>query len=295
MSGNTRSIWRSAQRVGDRLFDAISARPLGIVVFGCSVALLLQLELGMQASIRVEAVAHAQRVDHPARVASFVTKIYVLPGDSVEAGAPLVALSPHFIDRELGHIDAEVEKLLHESQLAQAKLMVKEQRWVEPDMRLRPDRPSLEQPTEALYARELAILQTRRNQLLEDREGLTIVASRDGRVVSVAPPGASVAASSSVASLNPELATEIVAYVPAETPPTSIAEGTPVRVVPTGMGCRGEGVVLRRGAGVEEAPGQLRSFLRFPIHGMPVYISVPPRCKLGVGQVLTVELARAVM
>ncbi len=44
---------------------------------------------------------------------------------------------------------------------------------------------------------------------------------------------------------------------------------------------------------VEEAPGQLRGLFRFPVHGMPVYISIPSDCEFGVGQVLSVELARA--
>ena len=56
-------------------------------------------------------------------------------------------------------------------------------------MRLRPDRPSLEKPTEALYAKQLGVMQVRRNQLLEDRRGLTIVSSYSGRVARVAPPG----------------------------------------------------------------------------------------------------------
>ena len=289
------NIWRSTQRLGDRIFDAISARPIGIVVFACSAALLVHLELGMQASIRADAVASAQQVDHPARVDSFVANVYVQPGDPVEAGAPLVDLSPHFIDRELGRIDTEIEKLLQEARLAQARLVVEEQRWVEPDMRTSPDRPSLEGPTEELYARELAVLQTRRKQLLEDREGLTIKASSSGRVVMVMAPGASVASNSSVATLNPEFATEIVAYVPAETPPSRIAEGMPVRIVRNGGDCDGTVEVRRRGAGVEEAPGQLRSLFRFSVHGTPVYISVPAQCSLGVGQVLTVEFPAVVL
>ena len=101
----------------------------------------------------------------------------------MEAGTPLVELSPHFINRDLGLIDAEVLKLLQESKLAQARLLVEEQRWLTPEMRLRPDRPSLEGPTEQLYAGELALLQTRRRQLLEDREALLITASLPGRVV----------------------------------------------------------------------------------------------------------------
>lgn len=289
------SIWRSIQRAADRVFDAVSARPIGILVFAGSVALLLYLELGMQGTIRTDAVAHAQRVNHPARVASFVTQVYVQPGDSVDAGAPLVDLSPHFIDRELGRVDAEIEKLIQEAQLAQAELVVREQRWLEPGLRMRPDRPSLEEPTEALYARELAVLQTRRRQLLEDREGLTILAGSAGRIVRVAAPGTSVAATSSVASLNPEFATEIVAYVPSATPPNNIEVGAPVQIAQTGNGCVGEGEVLRRGAAVEIAPGQLQTFLRTPVHGLPVYISVPDRCRLGVGQVLVVEFPRSVM
>jgi multidrug efflux pump subunit AcrA (membrane-fusion protein) len=221
--------------------------------------------------------------------------VYVRAGDAVEAGAPLVDLSPHFIDRELAQLDAEVEKLLRESTLAQARLLVEEQRWLSPGLRLRPDRPSLEKPTEALYAKELAVLQTRRRQLLEDLTNLTIKSSRDGRVVLVAAPGSAVAAGSSVVSLAPQFAEEIVAYVPSNTHPESIAVGAPVRISQPARSCTGQAEVLRRGGAVEEAPGQLSGLLRLPVHGMPVYISVPQGCSLGIGQVLTVEFTRAVM
>ncbi len=295
MSSGARTTWQAIQRTSDRVFDTFSVRPLGLIVFASSIALLLYLNLGLQGAIRAQAVAHAAQVDHPARVASFVTEVYVRPGDEVEAGAPLVDLSPHFIDREVSRIDAEVEKLLHESQLAQARLHVKEQRWIEPEMRARAGSPSLEKPTEALYATELAVLQTRRNQLLDDRNGLTIKASRDGRIMLVAGPGSAVAAGSSVASISPEFAQEIVAYVPAATPPTSIAVGVPVDLGRAGASCSHSATVLRRGAGVEEAPGQLRSFFTAPFHGMPVYISIPEDCQLGIGQVLSVEFPRSVM
>jgi hypothetical protein len=46
---------------------------------------------------------------------------------------------------------------------------------------------------------------------------------------------------------------------------------------------------------VEEAPGQLKNLFCFPVHGMPVYVSVPSDCRLGVGQVLSVEFPRVVM
>lgn len=279
----------------ERVFDAFRARPLGIVVFASSVALLLFLQLQGQGAIRADAVARGQQVDHPARVASFVTDVYVKAGDSIDAGAPLVELSPHFIDRELEQLDAEVEKLLRERSLAQARLLVEEQRWLSPDLRLRPDRPSLEKPTEALYAKEIELLQTRRRQLLSDRSNLTVKSTRAGRVVVVVAPGSAVAAGASVASLSPEFAEEIVAYVPANTNPRSIEIGAPVRIAKPVRACTHPARVLRRGAAVEEAPGQLQGLLRLPVHGMPVYISIPSECSLGVGQVLSVEFTRAVM
>ncbi len=152
MVERTQSIWRGATHAVERVFDALRARPFGIAVFLGSTALLLYLQVESQGGIRAEAVARGQQVEHPARISSFVTTAYVRTGDLVDAGAPLVDLSSHFIDRELAQLDAEVEKLIHESTLARARLLVEEQRWLSPGMRLRPDRPSLEKPTEALYA-----------------------------------------------------------------------------------------------------------------------------------------------
>ena len=295
MARQTRSIWRSVTHTLERGFDALRARPLGIAVFLASAALLLYMQVQTQGAIRAEAVARAQQVDHPAHVSSFVTTVYVHAGDIVGVGAPLVDLSSHFIDREIAQLDAEVEKLIHESTLAQARLLVEEQRWLSPGMRLRPDRPSLEKPTEALYAVELAVLHTRRRQLTDDRRQLTIKSARDGRVLTVAAPGSAIAAGGSVASIAPEFAHEIVAYVPSSTQPENIAIGAKVRIArPVGT-CASTAEVLRIGAAVEEAPGQLRGPLRLPLHGMPVYISVPAGCSLGIGQTLTVEFARRVM
>ena len=148
---------------------------------------------------------------------------------------------------------------------------------------------------EAMYAQELAMLQTRRRQLLDDRAGLTVQATEEGRVIQVALLGSSVAAGGSVASVSPRYAREIVAYVSADTEPDSISVGSPVRIARTGQTCGGEAAVLRRGGVVVEAPGQLRGLLSLPVYGMPVYISIPEHCRLGVGQLLTVEFARAVM
>ena len=295
MAADGRTVWRSVVHSVERVFDAFRARPLGIVVFAASALLLLYLQVMTRGAIRVEAVAQGDQVEEPARVASFVAEVFVSPGDQVDAGTPLVELSSHFVDRELARLDADVEKLMRESQLAQARLVVEEQRWLDPSVRLRPDRPSLEGPTAQLFAKELAVLQTRRKQLLEDRDTLTVMSSRAGRVLSVAAPGTAVAAGSAVASLTSEFAAEIVAYVPANTQPASISVGTPVRITRPVRACAGSAEVLRRGAAVQEAPGQLRGLLLLPVHGMPVHISVPDGCQLGVGQTLTVEFARSVM
>jgi multidrug resistance efflux pump len=295
MSRGVGPVFGGLRRALDGVSESISARPFGVLVFLGSVALLVYLQTSSLSSFRADAVARAQAVDHPAQVSSFVTAVYVLPGDTIDVGAPLVDLSSHFIDRELAQVDAEIEKLLHESRLAQARLLVEEQRWLSPSMRLQPDSPSLERPTEALYAKQLGVLQTRRTQLQADRRGLTVTSSHSGRVVHVAPPGSSVAAGSSVASVVAEYADEIVAYVPAETDPAEIAVGAPVYISRPSLSCRGAGRVLRRGASVEEGPSQLKNLFRFPVHGMPVYVSVPPDCRLGVGQVLSVEFPRVVM
>jgi multidrug resistance efflux pump len=288
-------VIRSLRRAWDRVFDGLSARPLGFIVFAGSVAALVYLQSIDAGQFRARAVAQAATVEHPALVASYVTNVYVRPGDRIEAGAPLVDLSSYFIDQELERVNARTEQLLRESRLAQAELLVDEERWLDPSLRRRPSEPSLEQPTEAMFAAELRVLQTRRTQLEQGREQLTIHSMRTGRVAIIVPPGSSVAIGASVAAVIPEYAEEIVAYIPPETDPFRIAAGAPVSIVQPSSLCDGKGEVLRRGAAVEEAPGQLTQFFRFPVHGMPVYISVPAGCSIAVGQVLAVEIAQAIM
>ncbi len=75
MADRIRATRRSAQRGVGRAFDALGARPFGIVVCALSVARLVYLQVGVAGSIRAEAVALATIVDHHARVASFVTDV----------------------------------------------------------------------------------------------------------------------------------------------------------------------------------------------------------------------------
>jgi multidrug efflux pump subunit AcrA (membrane-fusion protein) len=265
------------------------------LVFFASVALLVHLQTGSLGHFRARAVARAVSVEHPALVASFVSEIYVQPGDQVEAGTPLADLSPHFVERQLRQLNAEIEQLIHERNLARASLLVEEERWLTPELRQRPSRPSLDKETEALYTAQLEVLQLRRSGLQEMLSQLTVTSHIPGRVALIAAAGSPVAVGTSVAAVTPEFAQEVVAYVPPDTDPARIGIGVPVRIVNSSSSCRGIGSVLRRGAAVEQIPGQIDTFFGISAHGMPVYISVPPDCEIGVGQVLSVDFAKASM
>jgi hypothetical protein len=291
MKARKRNTGATLIRAADRLFDALAMRPLGIIVFAGSVYCLLQL-IGMSgASIRVEAVAVGTMVEHPSKVASFAIRVFVKPGDHVDIGSPLVELSPYFLDQRIARLNGEIEQLINESKLAQAQLVVKEERWVNPAMRLRPKRPSLESPTADFYAKQIESLRVRRDMLIEDRESLLVKSDFEGVVEKVTWPGAAVAEGGSVATVMPEFADEIVAFVEPTTDPGMIDPGAFVRILGAeGSNCRDVAVIRRRGASVEEAPAQLKTFLGGRVHGMPVHISVPENCRLGNGQIVTVDL-----
>jgi multidrug efflux pump subunit AcrA (membrane-fusion protein) len=290
MSGRRRSSpWYRLLRASDVLFDSIGMRPVGMLVFAGSMAVLTSLISASDSAIRADAIATATRVDHPSQVASFVTAVYVKPGDRVEVGTPLAELSPYFINQKIAHIDLEIERLISQSKLAQAQLVVEEERWVETDMRTRPTRPSLEAPTETFYSKQIAVLRMERKALEEDRDGLVVKSQFRGVVSEVTWLGASIAEGASVASVMPEVAEEIVAYVPARADPSLVRKDANAFIVNAeSEECRGPGVVRQRGAAVVQAPAQLTKFLG-PVHGTPVHISVPKACRLGIGQVLSVD------
>lgn len=288
------TIFDPMRRAVDRGFERLSTRPLGIIVFGASVVMLVMLQNSQVGRFRVRALAEARIVEHPAVVQTVVDRAHVRPGDIVEAGDLMIELSPRFVDSQLAEIDAKIEQALREATLAAAELAIDEERWLNAPDRRRPSRPSLLPESDAFHAARLGFLQTRREALLRDRGQLAVKSSLRGRVVTVMLVGASVDVGTSVATVAPEHAEEIVAYVPPETDPALVEIGTRARLLESQVaGCRAYGTVLRTGAAVVKAPGQLRGFLRLPMHGMPVYISVPEGCELGVGQVLAVEFAVA--
>lgn len=289
-SGRSRNR-RTVRKKLDVLFDRLGMRPLGVLVFAGSTYLLLQLIGLTGTSVRVDAVAVGTMVEHPSKVASFSTGVFVKPGDYVDIGTPLVELSPYFLDQKISRLNGEIEQLINESKLAQAQLVVKEERWIEPSMRLRPNRPSLESPTSEFYAKQIESLKMRRNMLIQDRDSLLIKSDFSGVVERVTWPGAAVAEGESVATVMPEFAEEIVAYVEPTIDPGMIDSGASVEIVGAeGSHCNDIAIIRRRGASVEVAPAQLKTFLGGRVHGMPVHISVPEACRLGNGQIVTVDL-----
>lgn len=156
----------------------------------------------------------------------------------------------------------------------------------------RPEEPALSQATLELKQAELQVLRTRRDTLLTDRNALTLRANQSGRVARVAPLGSAVDVGTPLVTLYPPSARELVVYLPADTPPHTVSPGDAVHFSNAQRGCDSPGRVLRIGAGVEQAPSQLVNFMRFPVHGTPIYASIPEDCMLAVGQLVDVELVR---
>ena len=282
MTSTRSSKIKSLLRHSDSFFDVIVLRPVGIVVFAASTILFFYL-IGLSAgTIHADGVAVAGRVDHPAPVSSFVTRVFVKRGDRVEVGMPLVELSPDEIDQDLARTDFEIGQLTHALGLANTR----------PSDTVAPGDP---QHWIGLEAR-VEMLKLRRARLLEDRAALTVTSNFAGIVSEVTWLGALIPKRASVASVMPEFAEEIVVYVPATSDASAIANGATTymtnAVTPE---CRAPGKVRTRGAKVEQAPGQLRQFLGNAVHGMPVHITIPRDCRLVNGQVVALNFRNGVI
>lgn len=277
----------------DRFFETLGARPIGILVFCASALAWVQLQAS-QPAFSAQAVAQSAFVEHPSRAASYVVEVFAAPGESVRSGTPLVRLSPHFLNQRLARLESQIEEVKNEAKLAQAQLLVSEQRWVAPNARLRPNSPSLANPTSALYEKQVEVLEIRKQATIDDRDSLLIVSAIDGLVAEIARVGSAVEEGGSVATVTPAFAEEMVAYVPPGTPPGAIASGTSARILePLDPSCRAPAQVLRRGAAVMPTPEQLLGLLRMPQQGLPIHIALPQDCQLGIGQVVTVAFLGA--
>lgn len=361
---------KTLRRRVDAIFDRLRVSPLGVVVFLVSVIVLLLLESSSAWTIEAPAVGQAAVSHHPSPTSTVVQEAHVHAGDDVDAGAPLVTLSPRFLERELELIDAEIRRLMSDARFERAEIALREgeraatasvtvakarrdvlkaralgdrekalalaaqeqlqevsgrvesgvtpvddalqAQWVleaqrtstkeaqtvaqaerallgalEKSLNTNDGDEVLTDPIKQAHKARLEVLLVRRSTLVADLKALTVVAQASGRVVDVLEAGSAVARDTSVASVLPRQATELVAYLPPEKAIQTVALGSEVRVKRL---CPGTGRVLRVGAAVEQAPGQLNTLLGTPLFGTPLYISIPERCSLGVGQVLLVEL-----
>jgi len=148
--------------------------------------------------------------------------------------------------------------------------------------------PPLARATAELHEARLAALRARRAQLVSDLGGLVVLAPGDGRVVRVAPVGTALAPGATVAELAPELASELVAYLPPETPSERLGAGATLLVaIP---GCNGETELRSDASAVVEAPPWLAPALRETSFGLPVRAPLPPGCRLVPGRVVAAEL-----
>lgn len=148
--------------------------------------------------------------------------------------------------------------------------------------------------TARLHEKQLELLQSQREELTQRIDRLEVRASSGGIVASVLGEGASVSVGVSVARLVPPRATEVVAYLPPETNPADAAAAARVLIAQSdGSACAGE-LERRVGAEVTAVPGAGASILAGafggPSFGLPIHISLPAECQLGVGQRVWVSL-----
>ncbi len=278
------------RRSWERVNDALGVRPVALMVLVASGFLLIQLTGSAAGQFRVRAVGHAAEVAHAAPLRTTIAEVAVAAGDRIEPGQLLMRLSPEPVDRERAEVERGLEVVAAEARLASLQVQVDEETWLDPEVRSRRGRPSLGPAQRALHEARRAALEQRRDELESLRGALEVRAELAGIVLRVAPNGAGVDRGDELVSIVPARATEVVAYIASDTDPEAIAIGAPAWL--EGAACSARGRVLRSGARVEEAPGQLRELSVLPVFGVPVFLTVPEGCSLGVGQVVTARFAR---
>lgn len=106
----------------DVVHERIGARPLHLVVFAAALGVLGLLHSGSRGTLLVPAVGYAPNMEHPSPAATWVDQVFVLPGDRVEKGAPLLTLATTLIEREIAVIDAGIDRLHKEAEMNLSRL-----------------------------------------------------------------------------------------------------------------------------------------------------------------------------
>ncbi len=145
---------------------------------------------------------------------------------------------------------------------------------------------SVVEATARLYETELDVLNRRRENLDREIEQLTIKARVAGVVTALVMEGTAVRPGDSVATIVPTRAVEVVAYAPPDLPPPTLGGNVAFSIIlGDGRHCDGAGSPISTGL-VEAKPGQLMSVMSFAAYGFPIHVSLPPSCRLPVGQVV---------
>lgn len=196
--------------------------------------------------------------------------------------------------------DWERTELMHETYEASAieaselaKNEAELSRKLQQRMAERPQLMEMSEATLSYYEASIQELQKQREVLLLAQKRSTVFARSSGRVEMVLQKGAGTAPGLPVATIVPDTAAEIVAYLPSRTHPQELTLGSKVNI--NARGCPSEGTVLRAGGHIQIAPEHLRTRLLTPVWGLPVYISVPEECQIGVGQSLKVEIQKVAL
>ena len=184
--------------------------------------------------------------------------------------------------------DEESARLRHEA----AKRKLSRENELAEDLQPTQNSPHLDQANSDLYLAKKQILELKIADLQDQIDKATIRASVAGRIENVLPQGSPALTSTNLASIIPERAQEIIAFLPAKTQPDSIRVGSMVHIVEPSNACPSPAKLVRIGARVELAPGQITGLFNSSVHGLPVYLEIPSECTFGVGQLLSVDIPR---
>lgn len=107
----------------ERALEKLGARPLPFFGFLIAAAALVALQVGSLRATTVRAVAWAQPIVLSAPAQTTVVEVHVRAGDRVAAGATIARLDDHLVRRELLLVEAELEAVTREAELAQLTLV----------------------------------------------------------------------------------------------------------------------------------------------------------------------------
>ena len=162
------------ERFAHRAIDRVGLQPLSLVAFLVCVFAVFQLGATEAARYEVKALGHAELVEHPAPVASYVVETLVVPGQRVTTGTPLVRLAAAPFEARLAALEHELRVAQAEADFEAARIEAQEELWLDPELRSRRGRPSLRPELAQLHASRIASLRAERETLQSQVANLVV-------------------------------------------------------------------------------------------------------------------------